>query len=337
MLSFERGRPISIIKGGRFNDRVIHIYDPTMKCCERCGPKCIKRNSKKCCRDCSGGCIDKGIEANCKPDIKNNPMDIIDDNFLRTLKGKIKKDEYIKIYRALRTGDDDDDISNVLESSRKETDERSKKEFSIHDEGVVQPLPNFNKTERIYVAGPTDSGKTYYVKKYLQQMRKVYPKKNIYVISDVENDDEIDVINNIIRVSLDDDFLKSGPLNPEVFKDSVVVFDDIDSIQNKQIYAAVTSLRDSLLRRGRHENISVVVTSHMMSNYKDTRIILNESNSITFYPRSGGTDAIKYTLKKYANMSSADINKALSLPSRWVTVYKNYPCYILYEKGVYLI
>ena len=44
----------------------------------------------------------------------------------------------------------------------------------------LQPLPRFDKTERNYVCGQTECGKSYYISKYLQQMNKVFPKKNIY-------------------------------------------------------------------------------------------------------------------------------------------------------------
>ncbi len=334
MLSFERGRPIAIIKDGKYNNKIIHLYDPNEKCCSKCSDKCINRR-RKCCEDCKGGKCGAGLM---DADIKNDPLDTLREEDIRKHKKKLSKEEMSKIRYALKNYEEPDDelLSKIYNLSMKQVSDQSKKEFLLHDDGVINPLPHFKQTERTFIAGPTGSGKSYYTKKYLTQLRKVFPDKKIFIFSDVDEDPELDDIPGIIRVKLDKNMIDK-PIRPAKLADSIVVFDDIDSIQDKEISNSVMKLRDSLLRRGRHEDISVIVTSHLMSNYKDTRIILNEANSITFFPRSGATDAIKYTLKKYCNMNSKEIEKCLKLPSRWVTVYKNYPNYILYEKGVYLL
>jgi len=99
----------------------------------------------------------------------------------------------------------------------------------------------------------------------------------------------------------------------------------------------VQTLRDSLLKRGRHEDISVVVTNHLLTNYKETRTILNEVNSITFFPKSGSSHGIQYMLKTYVGLAAKQIQRIFTLPSRWITVYKHYPMYVVYEKGIYLL
>lgn len=304
MLSFTKGRPIAIIKGGKYDNEILHITDSD----------------------------DKKV-------IDNNPLDILKDVYKGTNKQKLTLAQINKIKNALKKGDDDypDSVYEIIEGVRNKSKEKSKKEFKIFDEGIIQPLPRFNKTERCYIAGQTECGKTYWCKRYLQQLRKVYPKKKIYIFSDVAEDPELDCIPNLTRFELDDELAEKPAIKPEVFKDSICVFDDIDSIQNKKLYKVIQNLRDSLLRRGRHEDISTLITSHLLTNYKDTRIILNECNSITIFCRSGSTYGIKYLLKKYIGLDKKGIQKVLDLPSRWVSIYKNHPQYILYEKGVYIV
>jgi hypothetical protein len=278
MLSLNKGRPIAIVKNGRYNNQIVHLFDPHSKCCEKCSDSC-KNTKNKCCKDCLGGSCGSG--------------------------GNLKD---------------------------------SKTEFTINDSGILQPLPNFNKPDRNYIAGPTDSGKSYYIKNLLLQLRKVYPEKPIHIFSDVDEDPELDNIPLINKYKLDSDMImKNGYIKPEKLSNSIVVFDDIDSIQNKEISKIISSLRDSLLRRGRHESISVIVTSHLLTNYKDTRIILNESDFITLFPKAGNVYSLKYILEKYVGLSRDQIKKLLALNSRWVTIYKRYPNYIMYEKGIYLI
>ena len=225
-----------------------------------------------------------------------------------------------------------------------ELKDEENREYVVPDEapgepsGILQPLPLFNKTSRMYVAGQTECGKTYFCRKYLEQLLKVHPKKKVFVFSDVEHDPELDSLSkNIIRFKLDDGLLESDPIKPEKFQDSICVFDDIDSIQSPKLFKYVQTLRDAILRRGRHENITCIITSHLLTNYKDTRIILNEANSITVFCQSGSTRGVKYLLQKYCGLDKAQLERVLKLPSRWVTIYKNAPMYIAYEKGVYCL
>lgn len=302
--SHSGGRPIAIIKGGKYHNQIIYL--------------------------------DK--DENDYDVIDNKPLDVVNDDYIKKLRKNLTGGQMRRLKNSLKYGEDpgDEDIRDIVRTIVKEGKRKSKKEFLLHDEGIIQPLPNFKKTERAYIAGPTESGKSYFVKNYLLQLRKVHPEMPIYVFSDVDEDEEIDAIPNTTRIPLTEDILYE-PLKPDDFRDSICLFDDVDSIQNKKIYAQIQGFRDALLRRGRHENISTLITSHMMTNYKDTRVILNECNSLVFFPRSGAANAIKYTLKTYVGMDAEDIKKIMILPSRWVMVNKTYPIYVLYEKGVYLV
>ena len=244
-----------------------------------------------------------------------------------------------KIKKCLQNDDENipDSLYEIIDNAKKQGKELSKKELKIFDNGIAQPLPRFNKTERCFIAGQTESGKSFFCKQYLRQLLKVHPDKKIWLISDVDEDEELDCLPNLHRLKLTDELIDKKPPKPEVFRDSVVLFDDIDSIANKKIYNIIQNLRDQLLRRGRHENISVLITSHLCTNYKETRIILNESNSITIFPRSGSAHGIKYLLKIYCGLDKHQIHKIFNLPSRAVTIYMYRPMYVIYEKGMYLL
>ena len=41
-------------------------------------------------------------------------------------------------------------LYEIISDVRQKSKEMSKKEFKIYDEGIIQPLPRFNKTERCY-------------------------------------------------------------------------------------------------------------------------------------------------------------------------------------------
>ena len=96
-------------------------------------------------------------------------------------------------------------------------------------------------------------------------------------------------------------------------------------------------MKDDLLEVGRHENINVVIVSHLATNYKMSRITLNESNLMVFFPKSGSTQQIMYVLKGYCGLGKKDIEKIMNLPSRWVCLSRRYPMFCVYDKGAFLI
>lgn len=209
-------------------------------------------------------------------------------------------------------------------------------EISLPKNQTLVPLPNPKIREVLYVTGPSGSGKSHYSGNYIKEYLKMKKNQNndYFVLSSVKSDQVLDKYNPI-RIPIDNE-LVNDPLTIDDFVDSIIVFDDISTISNKKHSYCVNSIKDDLLEQGRHSNTTMVITSHLMSDYKSTRKILNESTSVTFFPRSGSTYQIKQFLKVYGGLEPWQIKKILKLPSRWITLYKTYPCYIIYEKGVFL-
>ena len=67
-----------------------------------------------------------------------------------------------------------------------------------------------------------------------------------------------------------------------------------------------------------------MVTNHLPTNGKDTRRILNEAHTITYFPHSAGGE-IKYMLEEYVGLDKKQIAYMKKRCSRWCTVFKNYP------------
>ena len=79
--------------------------------------------------------------------------------------------------------------------------------FTCTKDEELQLVPN-TKTERqcVYICGQSGSGKSYFITKYVKQYKKSYPKRNINVISSIEQDSSIDSlkphrINVFIQIS----------------------------------------------------------------------------------------------------------------------------------------
>lgn len=213
--------------------------------------------------------------------------------------------------------------------------EIANREFKVTD-GYIQLLPNTKTRDTNYIAGKSGSGKSTWISKYLSWYKKMYPDNKIFLFSRLAEDEVLDQYNPI-RISLNEE-LVTDPIDPdEELCDSLCIFDDTDTIKDKNIKKAINDLKDDILQIGRHENVFVCIVSHLINNYKETRTILNESMYITFFPSSGSPHGIRYMLKNNMGLDKKQIERIMNLPSRWVTLKNSCPLAVIYETGVYLL
>ena len=89
------------------------------------------------------------------------------------------------------------------------------------------------------------------------------------------------------------------------------------------------NILNQILEIGRHFKIHCIVTNHLPTNGKDTRRILNEAHTVTYFPHSAG-GKIKYLLEEYVGLDRKQIAYMKRQRSRACTIFKNYPqCYLL--------
>ncbi len=220
---------------------------------------------------------------------------------------------------------------------------------TIKDEGKMVPLPNEQNHDTLYVAGPTEAGKTTYLANYIKEYMITFPGKPVIVISALPHDKPLDDL-GVKRINLKDKSLIERPLSIKELRGKLVVFDDFDSIEDPMIRKDMAELLDQVIKIGRikslenlstlerrYGDIDVLVTGHQLMNYKATREILNEATSITMFPNAGSSYHIEQILKRYIGLSKENIERIFALESRWVTIGKRYPNYVLYERGAYLL
>lgn len=201
--------------------------------------------------------------------------------------------------------------------------------------GVFIPLPSFDR-QIAYIAGPSGSGKSWYAKLFGQKYKVLYPENDIYLLSRVSNDPSL---NDLEAISIINENIGDVNIEKDMKNGALVIFDDCDTISDKQLKENVHKLQNDILECGRHQNIYQIVVSHLINgnDRKNTRTILNECHTLTIFPKAGSTYGINYVLKHYLGLSKKQIEEIISLPSRWVTIGKNAPQYVLYETGAYLL
>lgn len=225
----------------------------------------------------------------------------------------------------------------VVSVDDKKVARQSFTEFKLTGSDMFQQIPNPN-TERqiLYITGASGSGKSYYCKMYCDEFKRMYPKRNIYLISSISDDSSIDKVKDLKRIKLTPSLL-DDELTAQDFRDSLVIFDDTDCITDKKMKVKINGILNSILETGRHFNVYCIFTSHLACAGNDTKRILNESHSITFFPHSLGGRSLKYLLDNYLGLDKQQIKKIKKLESRWVTVLKTYPQIVMSEKDIYTI
>ena len=214
-------------------------------------------------------------------------------------------------------------------------DENGVKQLKLDKEGKYIHIPNTSQERDIlYITGPSGSGKSWYANTYIKNYKKAHPKNEIYIFSPVLEDESLE--KDIKRVKIDKTLI-SDPVKIGELAESLVIFDDIDVIKDKPLREAIYALLNEVLEVGRHIKVSCIITNHLPTNGKDTRRMLNECHSITYFPAAGSKVQLNRLLEQYIGMDKKDILKAKKTGSRWVTVFKNYPQFVMTEKDMWLL
>lgn len=201
-----------------------------------------------------------------------------------------------------------------------------------------QLVPNVSKERSCHaIFGQAGSGKSYFCCQYIKEWIKIYPKRNIYLFTTITSDIGcLSEIKKIKIIELTDDFA-SDDIPIEEFKESLCLFDDIDNIRNKQLKKKLFQTLNDTLQVGRKFKIDVLVTFHVATAGVDTKIILNECNSVSFNYRTFGNRALKYLLDSYLGLDKKDIERVKKLDGRMITILKTYPKLVLGEKEIYIL
>lgn len=216
------------------------------------------------------------------------------------------------------------------------TDEVQSKDIEL-DSGAFEllPSPDPKKREVFYIAGASGSGKSYIAKGLGEYYQKLFPERSVYLISKLSEDagtlDKMKPKAKRINIqSLVDDY-------PDLdeFKNSMVIFDDYDTFTGPA-EKVVHKLIDDLATMGRHTNTTMLCLSHYLTNYKKTRLLLNEATHIVIYPMATSYHALSYLLKTHIGMTKDDIRDVKKM-GRWVCIYKHFPQYLISSQSARML
>lgn len=207
------------------------------------------------------------------------------------------------------------------------TDEAKDTSINLPDDSTFQvlPSPDPEKREVFYIAGASGSGKSYMAKGIAECYKKLHPSREVYLISKLGEDSTLDTLKFLKRVNIQS-FIDDYPELDE-FKDCLVIFDDFDTFTGAA-EKVIHKLIDDLATMGRHTNTTMLILSHYLTNYKKTRLMLNEATHIVVYPMATSFHALGYLLKTHLGMTKDDC-RDLKKMGRWVCFHKQYPQWLI--------
>lgn len=240
---------------------------------------------------------------------------------LATIKGGKLNNKIVSCFVA---GFDDNEIKKAFNS------------LKLTENSKFQQIPDIDKEREIlYITGPSGSGKSTYTASYIKEYKKLKKGSDVFVFSALKEDESLDSINPK-RIKIDKSLIED-PLSVSDFENSLVVFDDIDVISDKKVRDEVYNILNQILETGRHYKVSCIITNHLPTAGKDTKRVLNECHSITYFPHSGSKRGINYLLTEYVGLDKNDISKIKKSKSRFATVFKNYPQIAMTEKNIWVL
>jgi hypothetical protein len=119
-----------------------------------------------------------------------------------------------------------------------------------------------------------------------------------------------------------DESLCEDPIPIEEFANSCVIFDDVDCISDKKIKEAIYAIMNKILEISRQFSTSCIVTNHLPTDGRATRRILNEAQTVTYFPHSAG-NKIRYLLENYIGVDKKQISRFKRMNTRSVLIFKN--------------
>lgn len=229
-----------------------------------------------------------------------------------------------------------DERMRVVESIKRKEPSKYKlkldecKTFKI-DSGQFSIMPT-TETERVFIGGKSGMGKSSIASMYIREYIEMFPDRRVILLSIHENEKAYAMYPNMIRIPLDINFVDNVP-SLEELSNSLVIFDDCDNLNDKNLSNVIKLLNNNLIANGRKYNIHVLTLYHLLMDYSRTRQLLNEANRVVFFLGVNAYHLGRF-LKVYAGLSPEQIKKITGLRSRWCCLNMAIPNYFISESEI---
>jgi hypothetical protein len=198
----------------------------------------------------------------------------------------------------------------------------------------LSPVHDKDQNIRMVVIGPSGSGKSTWVKNYILDYKKKYPKKECFLFSRHDEDPSIDDANPTRVIVTEAEIAnamakKKALLENKDLAESLVIFDDTYSSTSKLLVDFWNRLATDLAQNGRKLGIDLIFIIHN-TNYAQTRFLMSEATHYVLFLKSGANAMYMRILKEYLGYKDPKtITRLFELPTRYCVFANTAPLYIL--------
>jgi len=226
-----------------------------------------------------------------------------------------------------------------MKNYHKDPEEKDIQHIKLDEGEHFEELPTDepNQTNIVMISAKQGAGKSYYLKQYIQNYKKLYKDNKIYLLSESKEDKLLDDL--VKRIPLDK-FVESELEWSDIPDNSLLAFDDIDCLENTRengyLRKKLYHLMNSSIQNARKKNVSVVQTVHCPTDGNTTKVILLSCSTFVFFLNSVSIQH-KNALNKYLGLSKENIKNILSMKGRWVCIFNMTPMVVMGEQDIYIL
>ena len=180
-----------------------------------------------------------------------------------------------------------------------------------------------------YVAASAGAGKTVYASALARRYARMWPDHPIWGVckTDMSDDPAWEGV-QIHQLPLEK---TQGDLKAKFGNTGcLLIVDDWDSEEDSRRKMVLQLIKD-VINLGRKMRISIIVTSHAITNYHETRDIISEAEYITLFPEATMPAHLYYMCVKKLGVTP-EMFRRLAKKGRWITIHTKAPMYILSER-----
>ena len=207
--------------------------------------------------------------------------------------------------------------------------------LDLKDDLRLMILPHINRKGEeqrscVYICGASGSGKSYLVNKYAELYYDLNKEKNkvfYFTLNNVDKDRSlskslykiINVEKFIEHYSDEEEMNKFIKDSPE-YDNSLLIMDDIGAIHDKADAKVMWDFINVILENKRKNNISIVVISHISTDYRRTALIIRETSQYIVYPQNIQVRSDRL-MKSYLGLSKPQLDYIINLKnSLWCCI-----------------
>lgn len=135
---------------------------------------------------------------------------------------------------------------------------------------ALEPTNVENGRDVIMVGGKSGSGKSHTAKNFAIRYHILWPGRPIRLISYLKKDETLDALKFIKRVDVESIGDDEGSTDLKKYEKSLTIFDDIEGFErdDPDKHAVLQQIIDMIATTGRHTQSSLLVASHLLTDYK---------------------------------------------------------------------